>query len=351
MSTPLSERELIELNAYLDGELSAAERAAFEQRLDASPELQAELASLRQTKALLGMAEPVPLPRSFTLDPAVYGAPEPRSLWERLGLPPVAVFAPAAAALVAALVCVGVLVISQGPGRPLQVAMEERAVEEEPSMMQAPAEEEAAPAGEEAAEAEMAAPPAADEEAAEAEPGAFAAQEEAAEEPQVEMLEEEAMVEEAAPAEAADAAVAEEEEGEAAPAAEAPAEAEAIESAATPTSPPDVGTGGIVLTPLPAPTGTPAAAGAGGVVVTVAPSEADRAAEAGENIAGAAAPTEAPTAAVASPTQELVILTPTPTPSSAPPPRMTTVLVAAVAVLALIVVGLGAGLLIATRRR
>ncbi len=344
MSTPLNERDLIELNAYLDGELSAGERAAFERRLDASPALRAELASFRQTKALLGMADPVPLPRNFTLDPAVYGAPAPRSLWERLGLPPVAVFAPAVAALVAALVCVGVLVLNQRGGAPLQVAMEESAAEE-PSMMQAPSEEQAAPAEEAAAGmAEMPSPPA-DEEAAEAEPETFGAQEEAAEAPEGEAMAEE----EAAPPEAADAVAEEAEEaGEAAPAAEEPAAAEAIESAATPTSTLGAGVGGGLPTPLPAPTGTPAAAGAGGVEPTAAPSEAERAAEVdtGENAAGA----EAPTAPAVQPAQ------PTAAPTSAPAaisplPLALTVLIVVVAVLVVIVAVLGVWLLATTRRR
>lgn len=56
MSTPINEQEYIQLNAYLDGELSAGERELFEQRLAGDPSLQAELRALRATKMLLGMA-------------------------------------------------------------------------------------------------------------------------------------------------------------------------------------------------------------------------------------------------------------------------------------------------------
>src|SRR5574340_1228440 len=55
------------LSAYLDGALSADERAELEAHLPGCAECQRELAALRQTKALLG-ALPVPTPpRSFAL--------------------------------------------------------------------------------------------------------------------------------------------------------------------------------------------------------------------------------------------------------------------------------------------
>ena len=69
------------LSAYLDGELTAEERALVEQALDASPELQQELESLRQTVALVKALPPVAAPRPFTLSEADVQAatPAPRS--------------------------------------------------------------------------------------------------------------------------------------------------------------------------------------------------------------------------------------------------------------------------------
>ncbi len=63
----LSDRDLEQLSAYLDGELSSEERAALESRLQAEPDLRRELASLRQTVALVRQFAPLTAPRSLTL--------------------------------------------------------------------------------------------------------------------------------------------------------------------------------------------------------------------------------------------------------------------------------------------
>jgi anti-sigma factor RsiW len=59
------------LSAYLDGQLSAGERARLETQLGADPALRAELESLRHTVALVRDLPPVPIPRNFILSPAM----------------------------------------------------------------------------------------------------------------------------------------------------------------------------------------------------------------------------------------------------------------------------------------
>jgi anti-sigma factor RsiW len=154
MTASLSERDLLQLNAYLDGELSDQERAAFERKLAQDAALQAELQSLRATVALLGMAERVHVPRSFTLDPAVYGKQAQASWLERL-LSGRSAFVTAGALAAVALIAGGVLLFSLiGRGGALSVAMESAApAPQEPMvMMEAPAEEAEARAQEDAYE-------------------------------------------------------------------------------------------------------------------------------------------------------------------------------------------------------
>ncbi|MBN1120874.1 MAG: hypothetical protein JXJ17_07325 [Anaerolineae bacterium] len=171
MTELISERDLITLNAYLDGELSTEERTAFECRLAQEPALRAELDATRVTVALMGMAERIRAPRNFTLDPARYGKPARVSFWDRLGIPTAIMAAVGAAAIL--LLCVGAFVfLSRGaPPGIGQVAMQEAAapadmVEEataaEPSAKDAeeePAEEEMAEEAPEGEEAYEAAPP------------------------------------------------------------------------------------------------------------------------------------------------------------------------------------------------
>lgn len=72
----LPERDLELLSAYLDNQLTAAERVNLDRRLAAEPRLRAELEELRATTVLLRQLAPVPPPRSFTLDPTT--VPRPR---------------------------------------------------------------------------------------------------------------------------------------------------------------------------------------------------------------------------------------------------------------------------------
>jgi len=142
MTLPIEERDLIDLNAYLDGELTDQERAAFEVRLAQEAALREELRALRATVAILKMAEPVPAPRNFTLNPAMYGRPEKQSIWDQLSTP-LKVLLPAGAAILATLVCAGIVILGTsmgGAGAP--------AVAEQPAMQMAAEESAAEPSGE-----------------------------------------------------------------------------------------------------------------------------------------------------------------------------------------------------------
>ncbi len=70
---PSSDRDLEQLSAYLDGNLSASDRAAFETRLTADPALQSALDDLRNIKTRLGALPVVRAPRNFALTPAMIG--------------------------------------------------------------------------------------------------------------------------------------------------------------------------------------------------------------------------------------------------------------------------------------
>lgn len=67
-NVPDSDLEL--LSAYLDHQLDAPAQAQLEQRLAVEGALQVALEELRTTTTLLRDLPPLPLPRSFTLDPA-----------------------------------------------------------------------------------------------------------------------------------------------------------------------------------------------------------------------------------------------------------------------------------------
>lgn len=71
--------DLILLSAYLDDELTEAERAELEQRLSVEPALRRELEELQATTLLLRELAPARPPRSFTLDPAT--APVRPAFW------------------------------------------------------------------------------------------------------------------------------------------------------------------------------------------------------------------------------------------------------------------------------
>lgn len=71
------EDDLERLSAYIDNQLSPAERRELEQRLAQEPQLQTVLAELRSTVYVLGELDPLLPPRSFTLDARMLSKPMP----------------------------------------------------------------------------------------------------------------------------------------------------------------------------------------------------------------------------------------------------------------------------------
>lgn len=88
------------LSEYLDGQISARDKATLEKRMQTQEELRAGLDELRQTRALLRTVTKQRVPRNFTLTPAMVEQVRPRP-WLRWI--PVLNFASAAAALAVAV--------------------------------------------------------------------------------------------------------------------------------------------------------------------------------------------------------------------------------------------------------
>ena len=127
---PSSDRDLEQLSAYLDGNLSASDRAAFETRLTADSSLQSALDDLRNIKTRLGALPVVRAPRNFTLTPAMIGQSARRaSTWL-----PALNFATAIAAVLFVAVVAGNLL-----GRSGTVSTAAPAPAAEVSLAQAPA--------------------------------------------------------------------------------------------------------------------------------------------------------------------------------------------------------------------
>lgn len=69
------------VSAYLDGALTPVERRRFEQELAQDPGLRAELEEQRLLQQTLRRLPRRNVPRNFTLDPALYGRPQPQPLF------------------------------------------------------------------------------------------------------------------------------------------------------------------------------------------------------------------------------------------------------------------------------
>lgn len=76
------ERRLEALGAYLDNALAADERERFESRLAHDAELRAELERMRALKMQMRAMPRRRVPRSFALDPALYGRPKPQPMMQ-----------------------------------------------------------------------------------------------------------------------------------------------------------------------------------------------------------------------------------------------------------------------------
>jgi anti-sigma factor RsiW len=76
MTTP-SRRDLEQLSAYLDGQLSQSDRARLEIRIKSDAGLAAALEELRQTRAFLRRTPQRHAPRNFTLTPGMAGIRPP----------------------------------------------------------------------------------------------------------------------------------------------------------------------------------------------------------------------------------------------------------------------------------
>jgi hypothetical protein len=137
-----SEREQRDelLSAYLDGQLSAGERARLETRLAADLALRAELEALRHTVALVRDLPPAPIPRNFILPQAMAARPRPvrplrpRRAWAA----PLLTAATAVVSLLFVIVLAGDLLFSNIGGQAFAPAAEPLLEAEAPQAALAP---------------------------------------------------------------------------------------------------------------------------------------------------------------------------------------------------------------------
>jgi hypothetical protein len=150
------------LSAYLDGQLSAEERARLEAQLATDRPLRAELEALRHTMALVRDLPPVPIPRNFILPQTVAARsrPVPPPRHRRAWAAPLLTAATAFASLLFVIVLVGDLLFLGVGGLSAPAAepqMEAPRVAVEPSLVSEAVEVEEM-VGEEVAAEEVAQP-------------------------------------------------------------------------------------------------------------------------------------------------------------------------------------------------
>jgi len=128
------------LSAYLDGELSARERARLEAQLATDPALQAEVDTLRHTVALVRDLPSVPIPRNFILPQTMAARPRPlrpprlRRAWTA----PLLTAATTVVSLLFIVVLAGDLLLSRGVGSAFAPATELMMEDEAPQAALAP---------------------------------------------------------------------------------------------------------------------------------------------------------------------------------------------------------------------
>lgn len=125
------------LHAYVDGELSAAERRDFERELNSDAALRAEVEQLQALQASLRNMPRRRVPRNFTLDPAAYGRPAPN----RLGQAYPALRAATAVAAFVFVLALGLGLLGRAPAAPVPASAPELAMESLESVAEAPAAE------------------------------------------------------------------------------------------------------------------------------------------------------------------------------------------------------------------
>ena len=153
----ISNKDLAQISAYLDGELSQRDSNKLEARMEGNPEFQAALEDLKTVKAVLSHTPRLSVPRNFTLKPRLVESPRRHS--------PMRGYHLAAAAL--SFLFIGVVVLDVGSGVLKGGLSAARAPKADEVMLEAAVEEmgEAAPLAKELAVEEEISPAAEMEEA------------------------------------------------------------------------------------------------------------------------------------------------------------------------------------------
>jgi len=100
----ISKRDLVQLSAFLDGELSQREKIQLENRMKTNPDLQAALNEFKISKLVLSTTPRIRVPRNFTLSPAQVGVKTIKPVYRQYSL----------AAAVMSFAFIGILIFDIG---------------------------------------------------------------------------------------------------------------------------------------------------------------------------------------------------------------------------------------------